>query len=132
MRWLARGATVIVASCYTSPQAALTGDPINDSATDAILFTYGHSAMVWSHGESSRAGLLINDNSHFSLFDQDQDTGLASPRSALCRLELSKRLGVGDFDIVWKVHHKELEHTVAIKIARQGSMTAEWCRGGFI
>ena len=63
--------------------------------------------------------------SHFSLVDQTQTTRMAPPLSQLGRFELIERLGVGGFGSVWKARDKELDRTVAIKIPRQGSMTAE-------
>jgi serine/threonine protein kinase len=41
------------------------------------------------------------------------------------RFELVERIGVGGFGSVWKARDKELDRTVAIKIPRQGGMTAE-------
>jgi serine/threonine protein kinase len=63
--------------------------------------------------------------SHFSLVDQSKATRMAPPLSTLGRFELVERIGVGGFGSVWKARDKELDRTVAIKIPRQGAMTAE-------
>jgi tetratricopeptide (TPR) repeat protein len=63
--------------------------------------------------------------SHFSLVDQSQPTRMAPPLSTMGRFELIERLGVGGFGSVWKARDRELDRTVAIKIPRQGGMTAE-------
>jgi serine/threonine protein kinase len=63
--------------------------------------------------------------SHFSLVDQSQATRMAPPLSKLGRFELIERVGVGGFGSVWKARDKELDRTVAVKVPRQGGMTAE-------
>jgi tetratricopeptide (TPR) repeat protein len=63
--------------------------------------------------------------SHFSLVDQSQVTRMAPPLSKLGRFELIERVGVGGFGSVWKARDKELDRTVAVKVPRQGGMTAE-------
>jgi WD40 repeat protein/tRNA A-37 threonylcarbamoyl transferase component Bud32 len=63
--------------------------------------------------------------SHFSLVDQSQATRMAPPLSKMGRFELIERLGVGGFGSVWKARDKELDRTVALKIPRNGAMTAE-------
>jgi serine/threonine protein kinase len=63
--------------------------------------------------------------SHFSLVDQSQATRVAPLLTRMGRFELVERLGVGGFGSVWKARDKELDRTVAIKIPRQGAMTAE-------
>jgi hypothetical protein len=63
--------------------------------------------------------------SHFSLVDQSKATRMAPSLSKLGRFELIERIGVGGFGSVWKARDKELDRTVAIKLPRQGGMTAE-------
>jgi tetratricopeptide (TPR) repeat protein len=63
--------------------------------------------------------------SHFSLVDQSQATRMAPPLSKVGRFELIERVGVGGFGSVWKARDKELDRTVAVKIPRQGGMTAD-------
>lgn len=63
--------------------------------------------------------------SHFSLVDQRQATHFAPSLSNMGRFELIERIGVGGFGSVWKARDKELDRTVAVKIPRQGGMTAE-------
>src|SRR5262245_16178002 len=63
--------------------------------------------------------------SHFSLVDQGQATRMAPSLTRMGRFDLVERIGVGGFGSVWKARDKELDRTVAIKIPRQGGMTAE-------
>jgi hypothetical protein len=63
--------------------------------------------------------------SHFSLVDQGQETRMAPSLTRMGRFELIERLGVGGYGSVWKARDKELDRTVAIKIPRQGGMSAE-------
>jgi ribosomal protein S27E len=63
--------------------------------------------------------------SHFSLVDQGQATRMAPSLTRMGRFELIERIGVGGFGSVWKARDKELDRTVAIKIPRQGAMTAD-------
>ncbi|MEX2317580.1 MAG: protein kinase [Pirellulales bacterium] len=63
--------------------------------------------------------------SHFSLVDQSQATRMAPSLTKMGRFELIERIGVGGFGSVWKARDKELDRTIAIKIPRQGAMTAE-------
>jgi WD40 repeat protein/tRNA A-37 threonylcarbamoyl transferase component Bud32 len=63
--------------------------------------------------------------SHFSLVDQGQATRMAPSLTRMGRFDLIERIGVGGFGSVWKARDKELDRTVAIKIPRQGAMTAE-------
>lgn len=62
--------------------------------------------------------------SHFSLVDQTQATRIAPLLSKLGRFELIERIGIGGFGSVWKARDKELDRTVAVKIPRQGAVTA--------
>jgi hypothetical protein len=63
--------------------------------------------------------------SHFSLVDQSKATRIAPSLSKLGRFELVERIGVGGFGSVWKARDNQLDRTVAIKIPRQGVLTAE-------
>src|SRR4029453_17203019 len=45
--------------------------------------------------------------------------------SKLGRFELIERIGMGAFGSVWKARDKQLDRTVAVKIPRQGDMSAE-------
>lgn len=63
--------------------------------------------------------------SRFGLIGQDQATSGAVPLLTMGRFELVERLGMGTFGTVWKARDKELDRTVAVKIPRQGGMTAE-------
>jgi hypothetical protein len=63
--------------------------------------------------------------SNFSLVDHSKGTRTAPPLARMGRFELIERLGVGSFGSVWKARDKSLDRTVAIKIPRQGSMSAE-------
>jgi WD40 repeat protein len=63
--------------------------------------------------------------SHFSLVDQGQATQMAPSLTRMGRFDLIERIGVGGFGSVWKARDQELDRTVAIKIPRQGGMTAE-------
>jgi tetratricopeptide (TPR) repeat protein len=63
--------------------------------------------------------------SNFSLVDHTRGTRSAPPLAKMGRFELIERLGVGSYGSVWKARDRELDRTVAIKIPRQGSMTAE-------
>jgi tetratricopeptide (TPR) repeat protein len=62
--------------------------------------------------------------SHFSLVSQSHATRIGPHLSTLGRFELVERIGVGGFGSVWKARDKELDRTVAIKLPRQGGMTA--------
>ena len=63
--------------------------------------------------------------SYFNLVDQSQETSLAPSIAVVGRFELIERLGMGAFGAVWKARDKELDRTVAVKVPRQGDMTAE-------
>jgi WD40 repeat protein len=60
----------------------------------------------------------------FNLIDESA-AGKAPPALKLGRFALIERLGVGAFGSVWKARDNELDRTVAVKIPRQGGMTAE-------
>jgi tetratricopeptide (TPR) repeat protein len=62
---------------------------------------------------------------HFSLIDQSQATRMAPPLCTMGRFELVERIGVGGFGSVWKARDKELDRAVAVKVPRQGGMSAD-------
>jgi tRNA A-37 threonylcarbamoyl transferase component Bud32 len=63
--------------------------------------------------------------SNFSLVDNDAASRQAPPLAHMGRFELIARVGMGAFGSVWKARDKQLDRTVAIKIPRQSTMTAE-------
>ena len=63
--------------------------------------------------------------SHFSLVDNSTATRMAPSLTRIGRFELVERLGVGAFGTVWKARDNELDRTVAVKMPRQGGMTAD-------
>jgi serine/threonine protein kinase len=62
--------------------------------------------------------------SHLNLVDNAGATWVAPVLATMGRFELIDRVGVGGFGAVWKARDKELDRTVAIKIPRQGGMSA--------
>jgi WD40 repeat protein/tRNA A-37 threonylcarbamoyl transferase component Bud32 len=50
---------------------------------------------------------------------------MAPSLSKMGRFELIERIGVGGFGSVWKARDKQLDRTVAVKIPRNGEMTAQ-------
>ncbi len=63
--------------------------------------------------------------SRFNIVDRAATTIDSGPLLKMGRFELIERLGMGAFGSVWKARDNELDRTVAVKIPRQGGMSAE-------
>ncbi len=63
--------------------------------------------------------------SSFSLLTDDTVSFSQGDHEAIGHFELLERVGIGAFGAVWKAQDTELDRTVAVKIPRQGQLSAE-------
>jgi serine/threonine protein kinase len=81
-------------------------------------------ASVWAEGDLA-AVKCSECGSDFSLISNRDASEDGAPLQSVGHFELIEKLGSGAFGTVWKARDTKLDRTVAVKIPRHGSMSAD-------